>query len=429
MHLTDITMFYAPEGGGVSTYLNAKARWLAQRSRVRHTILSPSVTGAPAQARADAGAQTGASAQARADAEAQAGAPAQARADAWAQADAGCSESSWPEVGTSAVVRLASLGVPGLNGFRWPRSVSGACRALLALQPDLIEAGDAGPCAWAALRAKRRLGIPAVAFYHSDLTHLVGQRFGSSVMRATQAYLVRLYSQFDLVLAPSRVMVHHLAAMGVRGAMHQPLGIDVDIFTPRRRIETLRQVLQLAPDTRLLVSAGRFTREKKVGLLIEAVRRLGRPYHLVLVGGGLRLPADSQITHMGFRRDQRMLAKLLASCDLLVHPGDCETFGLIVLEAMACGLPVVAGRGGGVAELVDDTTGMLVTPDSSEALCDGIEAMYRRGLATAACAGRHKAHTLYDWNLIMPQLMHRYAGLLASGARAELEAEHAWVAE
>src|SRR5438105_478722 len=101
MHLADITMFYAAEGGGVSTYLNAKARWLAQRSRIRHTILSPSIG-------------TG---------------------------------STMP-----ATIAIPSVAIPGIQGYRMPRSVGACARILRRLQPDLIEVGDACHSAWAALR-------------------------------------------------------------------------------------------------------------------------------------------------------------------------------------------------------------------------------------------------------------------------------------
>jgi alpha-1,6-mannosyltransferase len=325
--------------------------------------------------------------------------------------------------------RVPSLAVPGLHGYRWPRSVGSTARVLHALQPDLIEVGDAGPCALAALRIKRRLGIPTVAFYHSDLPQLIGDRFGNTAMTGARHYLCWLYRQFDMVLAPSRLMVQQLASMGIAGALHQPLGIDLQVFSRQRRVATLREHLRLPANARLLVYAGRFTPEKKLGLLIDAVRRLGRPYHLLLIGAGQPLPRYPQITYMNFKRDQRTLARLLASCDVLVHPGDCETFGLIVLEAMACGLPVVGARGGGVAELVDEASGVLVAPNSVDSLCCGIEAIYRQGLEQRAEAAWRKAQEQYDWNRIMPQLMHRYAGLLASHERAELESEPVCVTE
>jgi alpha-1,6-mannosyltransferase len=283
------------------------------------------------------------------------------------------------------------------------------------VQPDLIEAGDAGHCAWAALRTKRELGIPAVAFYHSDLPRLMEHRFGELAMRGSRHYLARLYRQFDLVLAPSRLMVQQLGEMGIAGAIHQPLGIDVGVFRPQRRIETLRQHLQLAPGARLLVYAGRFTAEKKLALLIEAVRKLGRPYHLVLVGGGAALPRYPQLTYIPFKRDQRVLARLLASCDVMVHPGDCETFGLVVLEAMACGLPVVA-TGVGVAELVDEQTGWWCNPTAWTTWPKASTHCFAGPRGAGRQRGARRRALRRD--LIM-RLLNRYAGLLASGQRAE----------
>jgi len=378
MHLVDITMFYAPEGGGVSTYLNAKARWLAQRSRVRHSIFSPNV---PTDGQAP------------------------------------------------ALVHLPGITLPGFHGYRMPLSVGAPARMMRRAQPDLIEAGDAGHGAWAALRVKRQLGIPAVAFYHSDLPRLVHERFGRIAMLGARRYLAHLYRQFDMVLAPSRLMVQRLGSMGIEGAVHQPLGIDIELFSPLRKMPSLRRQLQLPPEARLLVYAGRFTAEKRLTLLIDAVRKLGPLYHLVLIGSGSPLPQTAQTSVIPFQRDQRALAQLLASCDVLVHPGDCETFGLIVLEAMACGLPVVGTTGGGVAELIDDSTGILVAPNSADKLGAGIEAMFARDLARMSRAACLKAQEHYDWNRIMPQLMGRYAGLLASRERADLEAERACVPE
>jgi alpha-1,6-mannosyltransferase len=309
-------------------------------------------------------------------------------------------------------VKIPSAGLPGFHGFRMPLSVAGPARLLESAQPDVVEAGDAGHCAWAALRMRKRYDIPAVAFYHSDLPRLVQPRLGRWIAHGTCRYLANLYRQFDLVLAPSRVMVEQLDGIGVHGAVHQPLGIDSSVFRPQRRDATLREHLGLAPDARLLVYAGRFTPDKKLHVLIEAVRLLGDPYHLILVGGGGVLPYCDRVTHIPFRRDQRQLARLLASCDVLVHPGDVETFGLIVLEAMACGLPVVATNKGGVAELVDTETGILAEPNDVSSLAGAIEAIYQRDLVRMGEAARRKAVERYDWNEILPQVIARYDVLL-----------------
>ncbi|MEH6437509.1 glycosyltransferase [Massilia sp. DD77] len=368
MHLVDITMFYAAEGGGVSTYLNAKSQWLARTGQMRHTILSPNV---------DDGGEL------------------------------------------PSLVRVPGVPLPGINGYRMPVSVAALERRLRAAGPDLVEVGDAGHSAWAALRLRERCGVPAIAFYHSDLPRLVENRFGQAARQATHKYLAHLYREFDLVLAPSRLMVEQLDAMGVRGALQQPLGIDSEVFRPDRRDPGLRAELGLPPGARLLVYAGRFTPDKKLSLLGEAVRKLGAPYHLLMVGGGDAPPSHERISVLPFQRDQRALARLLASCDVLVHPGDCETFGLIVLEAMACGLPVVGTGGGGVAELVDERSGILARPNCADSLAGAIEAIYQRDLAALGRHARHKTSEYFDWKQIFPQILRRYHSLLGAGQAAQ----------
>lgn len=364
-------MYYAAEGGGISSYLNAKSNWLARNSHVRHTILSSSVQR--------------------------------------------CSLAP-------SVIALPGIAIPGINGYRLPRSLRTPARIVQRCRPDLLEVGDAGPCALAALHVRRRLHVPLIGFYHSDLHALVGDRFGPGAAAITGRYLRHVYNQFDLVLAPSRLMVHRLEQLGVTDAVHQPLGVDTNIFSPARRDAGLRERLGLPAGTRLLVYAGRFTPQKKLGVLIEAVRRLGRPYHLLLIGGGSALPASPNSTILPFERDPGRLAGLLASCDLLTHPADGETFGLIALEAMACGLPVL-GTGGGVAELIDPGTGLVVRPDCANSLGEGIAALFGSDMARLGANARHKACAHFDWNRIMPQLMERYTGLLASRRRAEPDPE------
>ncbi|MGB6055612.1 MAG: glycosyltransferase family 1 protein [Burkholderiaceae bacterium] len=382
MHLVDITMFYAAQGGGVSTYLAAKAHWLAQRSRISHTIVAPARSGGAAH-----------------------------------------------DPPNAHFVQMPSLAIPGSPSYRMPRSPGAAAAVLRRLQPDLIEAGDPYQSAWAALRIKRETGIPVVAFYHSDLPQLVGQRLGASAQALATRYLQQLYRQVDLVLAPSEVMARRLRAMGLRRVRRQPLGVDTGVFTPQRRDQQLRARLGLAPDARLLVYAGRFTREKKLPLLIAAVEKLGRPYHLLLVGGGERLPHSPHYTCLPFQDGPARLAHILASCDLLVHAGDCETFGLVVLEAMACGLPVLGVAAGGVRELVDANTGLLVPPNDAAALADGVATLFARELPALGANARRKMVEQYDWDIIVPQLIARYAGLLASPQRAELEAGAAYATE
>lgn len=373
MHFVDITMFYPAETGGVRTYISAKADWLAQCTRIEHTVVAP----APILGKAHV---------------------------------------------KTKFVGVPSLPIPYSNGHRMPLSTLMAARALRRLQPDLIEVGDPYQLAWTALRVKNEMNVPAVAFYHSDLPQLVAQRFGCSAQRTAVRYVSNLYSQFDLVLAPSALMTRRLRSMGVHRVRHQPLGVNTSAFCPERKNDQMRTRLGLPKHTRLLIYAGRFTKEKKLSLLIDAVERLGAPYHLIMVGSGDKMPFSSCVTYLPFQKNPDALAGLIASCDVLVHPGDQETFGLVVLEAMACGIPVVGMAAGGVQELIDPNTGVLVQPGSASALAAGIKQIYRDDLQGMGLNARRKTLEKYDWNMIIPQLMQQYASLFAVHRRAELEA-------
>jgi alpha-1,6-mannosyltransferase len=372
-------MFYAAEGGGVRTYLSAKANWLKQRhAHIRHTIVGPG------------------------------------------------REEDLDDIG---FIGVPSVPIPYGNGYRMPLSSRVAERILQRLQPDLIEVGDPYQFAWSALRARRELNVPVVAFYHSDIQQIVHNRFGPRAGRAVEKYASYLYRRFDLVLAPSKLMVQRLRDMGVERVRQQPLGVDTSIYTPSCRDDGLRAQLGLPANARLLVYAGRFAAEKKLPVLIDAVHRLGHPYYLLMIGSGDEIPSSSQVIAMPFQRDPYALARLIASCDVLAHPGDQETFGLVVLEAMACGIPVVGMDAGGVSELVDQDTGVLVSPGSASALAEGIEYAYTRDCAVLGAQARQKVLQCYDWNMIIPQLIAQYAHLFAARQRAELEAGLAYARE
>ena len=363
VHLVDISLFYPARTGGVRTYLRAKSRWLRARSSVRHTIIAPASK----------------------------------------------------DEDTPDLVAIPSIPIPFSQGFRWPLSAALATRRLMGLQPHLIEAGDPYQFAWSALQVRDKLNIAALAFYHSDLPQLVSRRVGLLGQLTAENYLRKLYGQFDLVLAPSRTCLQKLLSMGIHQARHQPLGVDTQVFTPDHRDRWLKRRLGLAADCRLLVYAGRFSREKNLGSLIAAVEMLGNPYHLLLIGDGHPISTSSRVSCLPYQQDAASLAALIGGCDLFVHPGQHETFGLVVLEAMACGVPVLGVAGGGVAELVDASTGLLTTSGSSASLAEGIRALSDADLVGMGCRARHKTVATYEWDRIMPQLLRHYESLLGRG--------------
>ena len=372
MHLVDTTMFFAARGGGVQRYLSAKRDWLRRHTSVRHTIL------APAEPHAEA---------------------------------------------PDGVVTIRSRALIRPYGFPFPLRLQRWRRQLVRLAPDLIEVGDPFGPAWSALKAGQDLGTPVIGFYHSDLVRLVRTRLGCGGAWAAARYVRQLYREFDLVMAPSRYVAERLKGMGIDRVVRQPLGVDVEKFHPGRRDPLLRRQLGIAEDARLLVFAGRFAHEKNLPVLLSAFRKLGSRYHLLLVGGGMEVPHQDNLTVLPYQTSESELARILASCDALAHAGQQETFGLVVLEAMACGLPVVGAAEGGVAELVGERHGVLVPAATGDAFAQGIEALYERDLAALGAMARHSVEANYSWDRVMHSLLSVYRErLLAFWSSAMREA-------
>jgi alpha-1,6-mannosyltransferase len=355
MRIVDITMFWAPRSGGVRTYLNAKRRWLARQPDVEHILLVPGEA-------ADCSAHT-------------------------------CT--------------LPAFRVPGQAGYRFPLSPRRWVETLVHLKPDLIEAGDPYVPAWAALKAGRLLGIPVIGYYHSDLPRLVSTRAGVWSRRLLEAYVANLYGRFDAVLAPSNVMVQSLHRMGVERVSEQPLGVDVDLFHPGRCDVSVRHELGLCDNTRLMVFAGRCSREKNIPVLLETMQILGPKYHLHLVGTDIPQHLPTNVSSASGFLDQAQLARILASSDALLHAGNRETFGLVVLEAMACGTPVVGVHGGAVSELVAPGTGRLAAC-SPHALAREVRALCAEDYRAMGCTARRHVEAHYDWNRVLASLFHHY---------------------
>jgi alpha-1,6-mannosyltransferase len=180
--------------------------------------------------------------------------------------------------------------------------------------------------------------------------------------------------------------------------------------------------LGLPASTRLLVFAGRPAKEKNIDALVDAAALLGPDYHLLLISAGLGVRRQDNITALPYVRDPRALARLMASADAFVHANDQEPFGLIVLEAMACGLPLVGPASGGFAELADSEVGEMAERADAEGLAAAVRALFERDLAAVSRAARARAVGRYGWDHVFTGLCSLYAGLTGAPAFAGAEA-------
>jgi alpha-1,6-mannosyltransferase len=186
--------------------------------------------------------------------------------------------------------------------------------------------------------------------------------------------------------------------------------VDTEIFSPARRTLDLRRQLELPDDARLLVYAGRFSEEKNLYVLRAALALLGKPYHLLLIGGGRTARPSHNVSVLPYRRDSVELAQWLASADALVHAGSSETFGLVIIEAMACGRPVVGVRAGAVPELVDERVGELAEPESAVSMAQAIRRLYERDLDAVGASARARALQRFTWSQVLQMQLANYAG-------------------
>ncbi len=363
MHLVDTTLFYSPTSGGVKRYLDAKHAWLGTHTTWEHTIVVPG-----------------------------------------------------PEDGVDrgGVCTLAGFVVPGSFNYRLPLNPKRWTDLLLALEPSLIEAGDAFHPAWCAAHVARCRGIPVAAFYHSNLPQIIARRVGGFSERAVSRYVRWLYERFDVVFAPSRLMCAYLNDIGIHHTMYQPLGVNTDVFRPERRRPDLRASLGLPEDSRLLIYAGRFAGEKNLPVLLQAFARLGHPYHLLMIGGDHEARPAANVIMLPYRRDSRELAAWFASADALVHAGTKETFGLVILESMACGRPVVAVNAGAFPEFIDDRVGILAEPNSPASMAEAISALYERDLVQMGVAARARVLQRFTWNHAFQAQTQAYASLVGT---------------
>ena len=362
-HLVDTTMFYAPRSGGVKRYLTAKRAWIAKaRPELKHTLVVP-------------GAFTG---------------------------DDG-----------RGLVTVGSVKIPFGSGYRWPTSVRKWTAELVTQHPDLIEAGDPFGPGLAAQDAGQRLGVPVVGFAHGDPSAQAALHFGEWAEAPARKRLVEVLRRFDKVIAASRHIADRLVDAGVENIAIQPLGVDVDVFHPRRRDPgRVRAELDLPRDARLLVFAGRPAKEKNIEALIEAAGHLGPDYHLLLISaGGATEWRDGNVTALPYVRDPRALSRVLASSDAFVHANEHEPFGLVVLEAMASGLPIVGPGCGGVRELVDCEVGQVAAQSTGRGMAEAVEALFARDLEALSRAARARAVTRYGWDHVFGSLGSLYAGL------------------
>ena len=340
--------------------------------------------------------------------------------------------------------RYAETEIVGLPSFPCPRYPElklvppfvNVKRQVAAFEPDLVHLVNPFLLGRVGLRHCRALGLPVVASYHTDLPGyaiLYGLDFLHDPL---YNYMRRLHNQADLNLCPSHFTKRDLERHGYQRLAVWGRGVDTVHFRPNQRSDEWRRTLSGGrPEAPLLLYVGRLASEKRVDWLYPVLQALPEA-RLALVGDGPIRPALEELfagtrtVFTGYLKG-KALASAYASADIFCFPSPTETFGNVVLEAMASGLPVIVPRAGGpVDHVINDRNGFLFEPDDPEDLISKTRTLvndlkYARKLGKGARAYAESQ----TWEAILDGLLDDYAKIANSDAarQSRVPEPFAWV--
>ncbi|THJ34305.1 glycosyltransferase family 1 protein [Lampropedia aestuarii] len=310
---------------------------------------------------------------------------------------------------------VRGIGVPGYNGIRFGLPSGKALeKAWRQQRPDVVHVLTEGPLGYSAVRTAQRLGLPIVGGYHTHFDRYTEHyRFGFLRQTVTN-YMVRFHNRCHINLAPTHELAEALMAQGMQQVRVMSRGVDRGLFHPQYRSAALRTQWGVGKDDLVLLCVGRLAAEKQLDWVVQAWQavRQHKPYtKLVLVGGGpeyQRLASSYPDVILTGPVSSHDLGAHYASADLFVFASMSETFGNVVQEALASGVPVVGFDYAAAKELIrHEVNGILVPFGNRQALIDATVQAAQKPQMLRQMA-RHAAETGRSWKSVLNDLIANY---------------------
>ena len=326
------------------------------------------------------------------------------------------------------VVRVRSVAVPKYKSFPLGLPDRLVEETLARFRPDVVHLASPIALGWVGQRAARKLGLPTVAVYQTDIPGYLRQ-YGLPGEAACARWVGRLHQRANRTLVPSRSAYRRLEALGVRNLHLWGRGVDLDLFGPEHRSRAVHDKWARAGrtdgDLVCVGYVGRLAAEKQVRRLAELASLPGT--RLVVIGDGPEMPwlrrrlTDAKFTGMLTGVE---LAAAFASLDVFVHTGEHETFCQTIQEAQASGVPVVAPAAGGPLDLVEPgRTGLLYDPSDRTALRSAVRRLVvDEGLRAGLAASGLDRVAQLSWPSVVGELVERHYAEVAGLARPDLAA-------
>ncbi len=384
MILCDVTQAYHAASGGIKTYLEAKRDFIKRYTDYEHVLIRPG------------------------------------------------DEDSVEKDGRLFDVKVRGFAVPGAAEYRLVVALNEISSRLKEFRPNVVELATAYILP-GVQRTTRNIGSVLSAFYHTDFPSayvepFARRLFGPSLARRFRClanwYLLRVHKTVDVNFVASALFHSRLSAMGVPRLELLPLGVNTQLFHPRQRDEDLRRLLGASSSDTVFVYAGRIDQEKCIDSLLKAFLSLedGVAAKLWLIGDGPDRPTlekhvagSPAIKLFPYETDRVRLATLLASADAYASAAPHETFGLSVVEAQACGKPVVGVRAGAMIDRVPENTGYLVPQRDVGALANAMRELCGPQAKRMGDAGRRLVVENFSWENTIAKQLELYEHLVHSG--------------
>lgn len=323
---------------------------------------------------------------------------------------------------TGDLISVPSIAFPGRGEYRFPTHISAdAKRDLVAFKPNIMQISSPDRVGHKMVSWARANDVPVLASVHTRFETYPRYYNLAFLEPVIEAILRRIYRRCDAIVAPSESMAQLLREQRMNydvGIWSR--GVDKELFNPARRDMAWRQSLGIDDDEPIIGFLGRLVMEKGLDVFSDTIDELKRRdvrHRVLVIGEG---PAQQwfedripNAVFAGFQQGSD-LGRAVASMDMLFNPSITETFGNVTLEAMACGLPVVAAKATGSQSLVKhDQSGRLIAPGAVRDFADAIQT-YCEDTAIRAKHGKagEKRADDYSWDQINNAVAETYIRLI-----------------
>lgn len=319
------------------------------------------------------------------------------------------------------VIGVPATGLPIYPELKYGWLTPHAVSIVTDFNPDIIHVVNPVWLAAGGICVAKKNHTPLVASFHTNVPDYM-KDLGLSAISGPVQHLIRFFhNRAHINLVTSLPMLERAQSVGIKNVELWPKAVDTELYRPQRKTADMRiRLTDGNPDAPLMMFVGRLSKEKNLKFLypvMEKLRTIVPGARLAFVGGGPNEDALQEkfprewCTFMGYMRGEE-LASAFASADVFLFPSKTETLGLVALEAMASGIPVVGARAGGIPfTVVDGETGFLATPDATDEWVTRIRAAYEN--ADFPAQARVEAEK-YSWAEATKTLIQKYRDALAA---------------